>query len=76
MNSKLFWLMDEQMAHLQPYFPKNHGRAGRWPAHSKPYRLVNRNRMRWRSEGAWAQSVKKRTLALRWRQQDGERCST
>ncbi|MBN8846566.1 MAG: IS5/IS1182 family transposase, partial [Sphingomonas sp.] len=25
--SDLFWLTDEQMARLQPYFPKSHGRA-------------------------------------------------
>ena len=24
--SNLFWLTDEQMAGLQPYFPKSHGR--------------------------------------------------
>ncbi len=24
--SNLFWLTDEQMARLQPYFPKSHGR--------------------------------------------------
>lgn len=24
--SDLFWLTDEQMARLQPYFPKSHGR--------------------------------------------------
>lgn len=26
MMSDLFWLTDEQMARLQPYFPKSHGR--------------------------------------------------
>ncbi|MDB5682789.1 MAG: transposase [Sphingomonas bacterium] len=24
--SDLYWLTDEQMARLQPYFPKSHGR--------------------------------------------------
>ena len=24
--SNLYWLTDEQMARLQPYFPKSHGR--------------------------------------------------
>ncbi|MDP5220547.1 IS5/IS1182 family transposase, partial [Ruegeria sp. 2205SS24-7] len=24
--SSLFWLTDEQMARLQPYFPKSHGK--------------------------------------------------
>src|SRR3546814_8614220 len=27
MMSDLYWLTDEQMARLQPYFPKSHGRA-------------------------------------------------
>ena len=26
MMSDLYWLTDEQMDHLQPFFPKNHGR--------------------------------------------------
>jgi transposase len=26
MMSDLYWLTDEQMARLQPYFPKSHGR--------------------------------------------------
>ena len=26
--SDLYWLSDEQMARLQPYFPKSHGSRG------------------------------------------------
>ena len=36
--SNLFWLTDAQMARLQPFFPKSHG---------KP-RVINRNGLRWR----------------------------
>ncbi len=43
-----YWLMDEQMARLQPFFPKSHGR----PRVDDPRVLsgivfVNRNGLRW-----------------------------
>ena len=47
--SDLYWLTDEQMARLQPYFPKSHGR----PRVDDRRVLsgiifVNRNGLRWR----------------------------
>ena len=47
--SDLYWLTDEQMARLQPYFPKSHGR----PRVDDQRVLsgiifVNRNGLRWR----------------------------
>jgi hypothetical protein len=29
MMSNLFWLTDEQMERLKPFFPKSHGKAAR-----------------------------------------------
>jgi transposase len=47
--SDLYWLMDEQMARLQPFFPKSHGR----PRVDDRRVLsgiifVNRNGLQWR----------------------------
>jgi len=46
--SDLYWLTDEQMARLQPYFPKSHGkpRVDDWRVLSGIV-FVNRNGLRW-----------------------------
>ena len=47
--SDLFWLTDEQMARLQPYFPRSHGKP-----RAEDRRVlsgiifINRNSLRWR----------------------------
>jgi transposase len=48
MMSDLYWLMDEQMVRLQPYFPKSHGRprVDDWRV-SSGIIFVNRNGLRW-----------------------------
>jgi transposase len=44
----LFWLTDEQMARLQPYFPKSHGRARVDDRRVlSGIIFVNRNGLRW-----------------------------
>lgn len=46
--SNLFWLTDEQLARLRPYFPKSHGRQrvdGRRLLSGIIF--VNRNGLRW-----------------------------
>jgi len=46
--SNLFWLADEQMARLQPYFPKSHGRQRVDDRRVlSGIIFVNRNRLRW-----------------------------
>lgn len=46
--SDLFWLTDEQMARLQPYFPKSHGRERVDDRRvSSGFIFVNRNGLRW-----------------------------
>ena len=47
--SDLYWLTDEQMARLEPYFPKSHGkpRVGDRRGLSGMI-FVNRNGLRWR----------------------------
>jgi transposase len=49
MMSYLYWLTDEQMARLQLYFPKSHGRArvDDWRV-SSGIIFVNRNGLKWR----------------------------
>ncbi|MFT3978140.1 MAG: transposase [Sphingomonas bacterium] len=50
--SDLYWLTDEQMARLEPYFPKSHGRPradGRRVLNGLIF--VNRNGLRWREAG-------------------------
>lgn len=47
--SDLYWLTNEQMSRLQPYFPKSHGKPR---VHDRRVLsgivFVNRNRLRWR----------------------------
>ena len=49
MMSDLYWLTDEQMARLQPYFPKSHGRERVDDRRVlSGIIFVNRNGLRWR----------------------------
>jgi transposase len=62
----LFWLTDEQMARLQPYFPKSHGSARVDDRRVlSGIILFNRNGLRWcdapREYGLW------KTLYNRWK---------
>ncbi len=64
--SGLFWLNDEQMARLEPFFPKSHGN----PQVDDRQALsgiifINRNGLRWRDAPA-AYSPHK-TLYSRWK---------
>ena len=64
--SNLFWLTEEQMARLQPYFPKSHGK----PRVDDRRVLsgivfVNRNGLRWRD--APAAYGPHKTLYNRWK---------
>jgi len=64
--SDLYWLTDEQMARLQPYFPKSHGK----PRVDDRRVLsgivfVNRNGLRWR-DATSAYGLHK-TLYNRWK---------
>ena len=64
--SDLYWLTDEQMARLQPYFPKSHGK----PRVDDRRVLsgivfVNRNGLRWRD--APAAYGPHKTLYTRWK---------
>ncbi len=64
--SDLFWLTDEQMARLQPFFPKSHGR----PRVDDRRVLsgiifVNRNGLRWRD--APREYGPAKTLYNRWK---------
>jgi transposase len=66
MMSNLFWLTDEQMARLRPFFPKSHGR----PRVDDRRVLsgiifVNRNGLRWRD--APAEYGPPKTLYNRWK---------
>ena len=66
MMSDLFWLTDEQMARLQPYFPNSHGR----PRVDDRRVLsgiifVNRNGLRWRD--APKEYGPSKTLYNRWK---------
>ena len=63
--SDLFWLTDAQMARLEPFFPKSHGK----PRVDDPRVLsgivfINRNGLRWRDAPA-AYGLHK-TLYTRW----------
>lgn len=63
--SNLFWLSDEKMARLEPFFPKSHGR----PRVDDRRVLsgiifINRNGLRWRDAPAEYGSAK--TLYNRW----------
>ena len=64
--SNLFWLTDEQMARLRPFFPKNHGK----PRVDDRRVLsgiifVNRNGLRWRD--APREYGPAKTLYNRWK---------
>ena len=64
--SNLFWLTDEQMARLQPHFPKSHGRQrvdGRRVLSGIIF--VNRNGLRWRD--APREYGPAKTLYNRWK---------
>ena len=70
--SDLYWLTDEQMARLQPYFPKSHGR----PRVDDRRVLsgivfVNRNGLRWRD--APSAYGPHKTLYNRWKAVGRER---
>ena len=46
--SDLYWLTDEQMARLQPYFPKSHGRPRVDDRRVlSDIVVINRNGLRW-----------------------------
>ena len=64
--SDLYWLIDEQMARLQPYFPKSHGkpRVGDRRVLSGIV-FVNRNGLRWRD--APSDYGPHKTLYNRWK---------
>jgi transposase len=66
MVSDLFWLTDEQMARLQPFFPKSHGRPrvdDRRVLSSIIF--INRNGLRWR--GAPREYGPAKTIYNRWK---------
>jgi len=68
--SDLYWLTDEQMARLEPFFPKSHGR----PRVDDRRVLsgiifVNRNGLRWRD--APADYGPPKTLYNRWKRWSG-----
>jgi transposase len=67
MMSDLFWLTEEQMACLQPYFPNSHGceRVDDRQALSGII-FVNRNGLRWRD--APREYGLAKTLYNRWKQ--------
>lgn len=64
--SDLFWLTDEQMARLQPYFPKSHGRERVDDRRVlSGIIFVNRNGLRWRD--APREYGPAKTLYNRWK---------
>jgi len=64
--SDLFWLTDEQMARLQPFFPRSHGRP-RVDDHRvlSGIIFINRNGLRWRD--APREYGHAKTLYNRWK---------
>ncbi|WP_293974480.1 transposase [Sphingopyxis sp.] len=66
MMSDLYWLTDGQIARLQPYFPKSHGRerVGDGRVLSGII-FVNRNGLRWRD--APREYGPEKTLYKRWK---------
>lgn len=65
MMSDLYWLTDEHMARLQPYFPKSHGRKRVDDRRVlSGIIFVNRNRLRWRD--APREYGPAKTLYNRW----------
>ena len=66
MMRDLFWLTDEQMARLQPYFPKSHGRQRVDDRRVlSGIIFVNRNGLRWCD--APAEYGPAKTLYNRWK---------
>ena len=64
--SDLYWLTDEQMARLQPYFPKSHGRERVDDRRVlSGIIFVNRNGLRWRD--APTEYGPPKTLYNRWK---------
>ena len=64
--SDLYWLTDEQMARLQPYFPKSHGRERVDDRRVlSGIIFVNRNGLRWRDAPRKYGPAK--TLYTRWK---------
>lgn len=64
--SNLFWLTDEQMARLQPLFPKSHGRPRVDDRRVLSVIIfINRNGLRWRD--APAEYGPPKTLYNRWK---------
>ena len=66
MMSDLYWLTDEQMARLQPFFPKSHGRPRADDRRVlSGTTVVNRNGLRWRD--APREYGPAKTLYNRWK---------
>ena len=66
MVSDLFWLTDEQMARLQPFFPKSHGRPRVDDSRVlSGIIFINRNGLRWRD--APREYGPAKTLYNRWK---------
>ena len=68
--SDLYWLTDEQMVRLRPYFPKSHGKPrvdDRWELRGIVF--VNRNGLRWRDTPIVYDPHK--TLNNRWKRWGG-----
>lgn len=63
MMSDLYWLTDEQMARLSPYFPKSHGKTR--VDDRRVLSGINRNGLRWRD--APAAYGPHKTLYNRWK---------
>jgi transposase len=64
--SDLFWLTDEQMARLQPFFPRSHGRPRVDDRRvSSGIIFINRNGLRWRD--APREYGPAKTLYNRWK---------
>ena len=62
----LFWLTDEQMARLQPFFPKSHGKQRVDDRRVlSGIIFINRNGLRWRD--ATAAYGPPKTLYNRWK---------
>jgi transposase len=63
--SDLYWLTDEQMEPLRPFFPKSHGKPRVYDRQvSSGIVFVNRNGLRWR--GAPKDYGPHKTLYNRW----------
>ena len=64
--SNLFWLTDEQMARLRPFFPKSHGKPRVDDRRVLSGMIfVNRNGLRWRD--APREYGPAKTLCNRWK---------